>query len=58
MSEKYHIGLGNNDLSLRTKARSDYVSFWADQAKNLHWFSPWEQTLDWRPPFAKWFCWR
>lgn len=55
MSETYHIGLGNNDNSLRKKADADFVSFWDGQAKNLSWFSPWEKTLDWRPPFAKWF---
>ena len=55
MSEIFHIGLGNNDNSLRKKADADFVSFWDEQAKNLSWFSPWEKTLDWRPPFAKWF---
>ena len=55
MSEIFHIGLGNNDNSLRKKADADFVSFWDEQAKNLSWFSPWEITLDWRPPFAKWF---
>ena len=55
MSKKYEIGLGNHDLTLRKKANSDYVSFWDEQAKNLQWFSPWKQTLDWNPPFAKWF---
>jgi len=55
MSEIYHIGLGNNDDTLRKKADADFVSFWDEQAKNLSWFSPWEKTLDWRPPFAKWF---
>ena len=55
MSEKYSIGLGNNDSTLRKKADSDYVSFWDEQAHNLSWFSPWERTLDWNPPFAKWF---
>ena len=55
MSEIYHIGLGNNDNSLRKKADSDFISFWDEQAKNLSWFSTWEKTLDWRPPFAKWF---
>lgn len=55
MSEIYHIGLGNNDGTLRKKADTDFVSFWNEQAKNLSWFSPWEKTLDWRPPFAKWF---
>ena len=55
MSEKYDIGLGNNNDDLRKQANSDFVSFWSDQAKNLLWFSTWQKTLDWRPPFAKWF---
>jgi acetyl-CoA synthetase len=55
MSETYHIGLGNNDSEIRKKADSDFVSFWDDQARDLSWFSPWETTLDWHPPFARWF---
>ena len=55
MSEKFDIGLGNDDDDLRKQGNSDFVSFWSDQAKNLHWFSTWQKTLDWRPPFAKWF---
>jgi acetyl-CoA synthetase len=55
MSEKYDVGLGNNNDNLRKQANSDFVSFWSDQAKNLLWFSTWKKTLDWSPPFAKWF---
>jgi len=55
MSEIYSIGLGNNDDTIRKKADADFVSFWDEQAKNLSWFSQWEKTLDWKPPFAKWF---
>jgi len=55
MSETYNVGLGNNDTEIRKNANSDFVSFWDDQAKNLSWFSPWKKTLDWQPPFAKWF---
>ncbi len=55
MSDTYNIGLGNNEPDTRIKADSDFVSFWDDQAKNLFWFSPWEKTLDWQPPFARWF---
>ncbi|QMU54768.1 MAG: acetate--CoA ligase [Nitrosopumilus sp.] len=55
MSETFDIGLGNNNNDLRKKADSDFVSFWNAQAKNLSWFSPWTNTLDWNPPFAKWF---
>ena len=55
MSERYDIGLGNDDSAIREKANSDFVSFWGEQAKNLSWFSFWRQTLDWNPPFARWF---
>jgi len=55
LSEKYDIGLGNNNADLRKEAQSDFVSFWDKQAHNLTWFSPWERTLDWNSPFAKWF---
>ncbi|QLH10695.1 acetate--CoA ligase [Nitrosarchaeum sp. AC2] len=54
MSE-FNIGLGNNDTQTRKDASLDFVSFWDKQAKNLSWFSTWEKTLDWNPPFAKWF---
>jgi len=30
-------------------------AFWAEQAKALHWFTPPKTTLEWKPPFAKWF---
>ncbi len=55
MSETFNIGLGNNDTALRKSADSDFVSFWGRQAENLVWFSTWKKTLDWQPPFAKWF---
>ncbi len=55
MSETYDIGLGNHDSEIRKKADSNFVYFWGEQAKNLTWFSPWTKTLDWTPPFAKWF---
>jgi acetyl-CoA synthetase len=30
--------------------------FWGDLAKEeLHWFKPFDQVLDWQPPFAQWF---
>lgn len=55
MPESYSVGLGNHDTSVREKGNSNFVSFWDEQAKNLSWFSQWEKTLDWKPPFAKWF---
>jgi acetyl-CoA synthetase len=55
MSSEYLIGFGNSDLETRIKAKADFVSFWADQARKLHWFEDWERTLQWDAPFAKWF---
>ena len=55
MSETFNIGLGNNDSEIRKQSESDFIAFWADQAKKLAWFSPWDKTLEWNPPFAKWF---
>jgi len=30
-------------------------TFWAREARELVWQTPWETVLDWKPPFAKWF---
>ncbi len=54
MSE-INIGLGNNDTEIRKDADSDFITFWEKQAKKLSWFSTWKKTLDWNPPFARWF---
>ena len=55
MEITYPIGLGNNDTETRKRAEEDYVQFWEEQAKNLHWFERWNKPLEWDPPFAKWF---
>ena len=34
---------------------ADVEAFWDGVAKELEWFSPWTQVLDWRYPWAKWF---
>ncbi len=41
---------------LYEKARRDPDGFWAGLAeKELTWFRPFSKTLEWHPPFAKWF---
>ncbi len=37
------------------RAEADPEAFWAEQAKSLEWFKPWDTVLEWEPPFAKWF---
>ena len=54
-SDTYDIGLGNNDYSIRDSAKKNSISFWNECAKSLFWFETWNETLQWRPPFAKWF---
>ena len=55
MGDIFEIGLGNNDTETRKRADSDFVSFWNEEAKKLSWFQIWDKTLDWNPPFARWF---
>ena len=55
MSKDYDIGLNNFDTETRVKAKFDFISFWDSQAKKLSWFQSWVKTIDWNPPFARWF---
>ena len=41
--------------ALCKRAESDPEAFWAECARNLHWFKPFSKTLEWNFPFAKWF---
>jgi acetyl-CoA synthetase len=41
--------------ALCKRAESDPEAFWAECARNLHWFKPFGKTLEWNFPFAKWF---
>jgi acetyl-CoA synthetase len=44
-----------NDPGIYAKAARDPEAFWARLAGELHWFRRWKRTLDWKPPYAKWF---
>ncbi|MHB8531229.1 MAG: acetate--CoA ligase [Solirubrobacteraceae bacterium] len=45
-----------NDPAVYERAAADPLSWWTEQAEQLHWFSPWEQVLDdSNPPFYEWF---
>ncbi len=37
------------------RSLEDPQGFWAEEARQLEWFQPWERVLDWEPPFARWF---
>jgi acetyl-CoA synthetase len=37
------------------RAGKDRLAFWDEQARRLTWAKPWDKTLEWDAPFAKWF---
>ena len=45
-----------NDPAVYEEAERDWKGWWERQARELHWFKPWDQVLDdSNPPFYKWF---
>ncbi|HET7095139.1 MAG TPA: AMP-binding protein, partial [Thermomicrobiales bacterium] len=44
-----------NDPAIYERAANDLEGFWAEQARKLDWFEPWQTVLEWNLPFAKWF---
>jgi acetyl-CoA synthetase len=43
------------DREIYERASADLEGFWAEQAKTVDWFKPWDTVLEWDLPFAKWF---
>ncbi|MFO0959701.1 MAG: acetate--CoA ligase [Isosphaeraceae bacterium] len=37
------------------RAKDDPEGFWAEQAKALDWFRPFDRVLEWEAPHARWF---
>lgn len=37
------------------EANKDRLEFWEHQAEQLQWDAPWNQVLNWEPPYAQWF---
>ena len=44
-----------SDEAIYDEADKDPEAWWAGHAERLRWTKPWERTLEWNPPFAKWF---
>jgi len=44
-----------NDAGVYERAKKDPEGFWAEAARSLDWFKPWDKVLEWDPPIAKWF---
>ena len=55
-SNSAHVSSMEQYHQLHKEATETPEEFWAKFAEErLHWFSKWSQTLQWDPPFAKWF---
>jgi len=39
-----------NDPDVYRRAEEDPEGYWAEQAKEISWFEPYNQVLDWQPP--------
>jgi acetyl-CoA synthetase len=44
-----------NDPAIYERAHQDPEGFWAEMAKEIDWFKPWDRVLEWDLPWAKWF---
>ncbi len=43
------------DEAIYEEAAADPERFWEKQAETLEWSRRWDQVLDWKPPYARWF---
>src|SRR5580658_10017753 len=54
-SAKAHIKSLEEYEVLYKRSIEDPETFWADAARELDWFRPWDKVLEWNLPWAKWF---
>ena len=54
-SRRAHIQSMEQYEELYKRSIDDPEGFWAEAARELHWFKPWTKVLEWDLPSAKWF---
>jgi acetyl-CoA synthetase len=54
-SDAFRRGAHYSDASIYARASRDIEGYWAEQAREIEWVTPFTTVLDWRPPHAKWF---
>nr|MCS5618029.1 acetyl-coenzyme A synthetase [Pirellulales bacterium] len=54
-SAKARIASLEDYQRLYDAAAADPIAFWDERAKALPWITPYNQVLEWEPPFASWF---
>ncbi|MEX2530199.1 MAG: acetate--CoA ligase [Gemmatimonadota bacterium] len=53
--EEFRARAQVSDDGVYEKAAADPLAYWSEWARELDWFEPWEEVLEWNPPHAKWF---
>ena len=54
-SEVYRQQATVQNMGLYDAATADRLAFWDTQARALQWDHPWQETLCWERPLARWF---
>ncbi|MEO8575379.1 MAG: acetate--CoA ligase, partial [Gemmatimonadales bacterium] len=54
-SEEFRAQATISSPDIYEEAARDPEAFWAARAGELEWIKPWDKTLEWNPPHAKWF---
>ncbi len=52
---KAHLSSMEEYQKLHAESINSPETYWPRQAEELLWQKKWDQLLDWKPPFAKWF---
>ncbi len=52
---KWHVSSLEEYKALHKASIDDPAAFWAKEAKNLSWFTPFTKVLEWNAPDATWF---
>ena len=52
---KAHVKSLGEYQRLYKEAEDHPEEFWANIARELHWFKTWDRVLNWKLPFAQWF---
>ncbi len=54
-SAQAHVRSLDEYEAMYARSIADPEAFWAEAARELTWFEPWTQVLEWDLPWAKWF---
>ena len=54
-SARAHVKSLEEYEAMYRRSIAEPEEFWAEAARELHWFKPWDKVLEWNLPWAKWF---